>query len=76
MGWWRHTLADGRIAMTQKIAVRIGSGQHFRGHDVTYAWTSGRWARTSATSTSYATGQQASTISGFHVSGLEAFPGL
>jgi hypothetical protein len=76
MGWWRHTTAGGAIAMTQKIAVRIGTGDRFRGHDVTYVWSKDAWVRTSSSRTTYATGEQASVIAGFHVPGLKAFPGI
>jgi hypothetical protein len=76
MGWWRHTLANGHVAMTQKIASRVGSGPRFRGHNVTYAWTKGSWVRTTSSAHSYATGRAASVIAGFHVTGLKAFPGV
>ncbi len=76
MGWWRHTSPSGHVTMTQKIAVRIGDGSRFRGHDVTYTWASGAWSRTTSSSQTYASGKQAAVIAGFHVSGLAEFPGL
>jgi hypothetical protein len=76
MGWWRHALPDGQIAMTQKIAVRSGRGSQFRGHNVTYKWSGGRWHRSAADTVTYASGRAASVIAGFHVRGLKSFPGL
>lgn len=76
MGWWRHTLADGQIAMTQKIAFRTAQGEQFRGHNVTYVSSGTTWVRTTSVATFYPTEKAASAIGGFHVSGLNAFPGL
>lgn len=76
MGWWRHTLADGRVAMTQRIAYRDGQSQRFTGHNVTYAWDGNGWTRVSRVATSYPTAKAAGKIAGFHVSGLAAFPGI
>lgn len=76
IGWWRHVLADGRIAMTQKVAVRVGESERFSGHDVTYAWTDHRWVRTTSRAVSYPSARAAAAIAGFHVRGLARFPGI
>jgi len=76
IGWWRHTLADGALAMTQKIAVRTGETARFTGHNVTYVWSANNWTQRATTPTAYSTVHAASAIGGFHVAGLKAFPGL
>jgi hypothetical protein len=76
MGWWRRVLPDGSVTMTQKIAVRIGTGNRFHGTNVTYTWSDGAWSRTANSRHFYATGKQASAISGFHVGSLDRFPGI
>lgn len=76
MGWWRHVTAGGRVTMTQKIAFRTGNTTHFTGSDVTYAWSGGHWTRTTSSATTYPTQRLAAAIAGFHVAGLEAFPGI
>lgn len=76
MGWARHTLSDGRIAMTQRIAFRSANGVTFSGHSVTYAWGSGRWSRVSRATTHYSNEGAANAAAGFHVPGLARFPGL
>jgi hypothetical protein len=76
MGWWRHISASGTVTMTQKVAVRIGDGDRFRGHNVSYSWSDGAWGRTASSTRTYATGTQASVIAGFHVPGLKRFPGI
>lgn len=62
--------------MTQKIAVRVDGTATFKGHNVTYVWTKTHWARSAETATSYPSVRAASVIGGFHVAGLQAFPGL
>lgn len=76
LGWWRHILPDGRVGVTQRIAVRRGDTARFLGRDVTYAWSANRWVRTSVTPTAYPAVRLASEIGGFQVAGLAAFPGL
>lgn len=76
MGWWRHTTGGGQVTMTQKIAIRTPDTDRFTGHNVTYTWTTDHWARTRTTATSYPTVRLASIVGGFHVAGLEAFPGI
>lgn len=76
MGWSRHTLADGRIAMTQQIAFRAKDGTSFNGHDETYVWGSSGWTRLSRSTTHYANQRAVAAIGGFHVPGLARFPGL
>jgi hypothetical protein len=77
MGWWRHVAADGKVTVTQKIAVRNESGQGFSGHNATYAWSAARgWTRTSTVHVSYPTVKSAAVIGGFHVGSLARFPGL
>lgn len=76
MGWWRHTGIAGRTTVTQKIAVRSGSGSSFSGRNVTYVWSTNRWERTATRATTYPTAKAASVIAGFHVPGLGRFPGV
>lgn len=76
IGWRRHTLAYGALAMTEKIAVRTDGTTRFTGHNETYAWTVNHWAHRATTPTAYPTISSASAIGGFQVAGLKAFPGL
>ncbi len=76
LGWWRHTLGDGGVAMTQKVAIRSLGTTRFQGDNVRYVWSADRWTRTATTAASYPTVRSAAVIGGFHVAGLAAFPGL
>ncbi len=75
IGWRRHHLPDGHVAMTQRIAFRTEGTNRFKGRDVTYVWSVDHWVRTTTAPTSYSTVRSASGVGGFHVAGLEAFPG-
>lgn len=75
LGWWRHRV-DGGVAMTQQIAYRDADGTGFTGRDVTYRRSATGWVRGSVTRVTYPTERAAAVIGGFHISGLEAFPGL
>lgn len=75
MGWARHIVA-GHAAMTQSIVFRAEHGQSFSGTSVRYVWSIDHWQRTTKSSISYPTVKAASAMAGFHVAGLDAFPGL
>lgn len=75
LGWWRH-IVGGRVAMTERLAFRNVGGRSFSGHDVTYVWSTNRWVRTTTSAKTYPTAKAASVIAGFHVPGLQRFPGV
>jgi hypothetical protein len=75
MGWSRH-IVDGHAAMTQSIVFRSAGGKSFAGQSVTYVWDVDHWQRTARASISFPSETAASAIAGFHVKGLDAFPGL
>lgn len=76
VGWQRHRMSDGRVAITQRVAYRTEGTDRFTGRDITYVWTADHWVQTTTTPTSFSTVRSASGVGGFHVAGLEAFPGL
>ena len=75
MGWSR-TLVDGHAAMTQTIVYRNDDGKSFTGDSVRYVWKVDRWHRTTRASVSFPTEKGAAAMAGFHVKGLDTFPGL
>src|SRR6478735_2853820 len=75
MGWSRHR-ADGHPAMTQTIVYRAEDGKSFAGDSVRYVWKVDHWQRTTRVAVSYPSEKGASDMAGFHVKGLDAFPGL
>jgi hypothetical protein len=75
MGWSRH-IVGGHATMSQSIVFRAEGGESFAGRRVTYVWDVDHWQRTARASISFPTEKAASAIAGFHVKGLDAFPGL
>ncbi len=75
MGWSRHVV-DGHATITQRIVVRAEGGASFAGNSTTYVWNVNHWQRTTRTAISFPSEKAASSIAGFHVKGLDAFPGL
>jgi len=75
MGWHRH-FVDGRAVMTQSIVYRKVDGRSFAGTRVTYRWNADHWVRSGRSAISFPSEKAASSIGGFHVKGLGAFPGL
>jgi hypothetical protein len=77
MGWSRHVVA-GHATVAETIVSRSeqGTGTSFTGQRVTYVWKVNHWQRTTTTSVFFPTARAASAIGGFHVRGLDTFPGL
>ncbi|MGH3097637.1 MAG: hypothetical protein ACRDMV_16760 [Streptosporangiales bacterium] len=75
VGWWRH-VRHGHATMTKKVALRVGGGKHFRGHNTIYAWRHGHWVKKDSHTTFYKNARKASRVGGWHVHGLKRFPGL
>jgi len=75
MGWARH-IAGGHATMTQSIVFRAEDGDSFTGNRVTYVWDVDHWQRTARAAISFPSEKSASAMAGFHVKGLDAFPGL
>lgn len=75
VGWSRH-VRHGHATVTKKAALRVNGGKHFRGHNTRYIWRHGHWVKKNHHKTFYKNARKASRISGWHVHGLDRFPGL
>ena len=75
LGWWRHVDA-GQVRLVEKEALRDGARRSFSGTHTTYAWRAGHWVKQRVVERHYDNPHQAARISGWHVNGLDRYPGL
>ncbi|UPK74027.1 hypothetical protein MU582_16535 [Nocardioidaceae bacterium SCSIO 66511] len=75
-GWRRNVSPNGVITMTQRIATRNGDGVAFKGYNVRYAWSHGRWTKIKRIPRWYKNTRQARKVGGWHVWHLKRFPGI
>jgi hypothetical protein len=72
---WNRDVRDGKVLMRFTLAMR-SRDDSFDGYTTTYVWRQAGWHRLHKTSRHWASARRAEPVAGWHVRGLERFPGL